>query len=92
MVIINQGMKVSSESQGNADGSVEAENSNQLNRTQSLNQMFSQQPDKDVDLKMKDNLNEDSEKDQNKPESSRSESKAGIKDIVEHLSDLLEHE
>ena len=41
MVIINEKIKLTSESQDNADGSVELEKSGQLNRTQSLNQMFS---------------------------------------------------
>ena len=54
--------------------------------------MFNHDANHDGDLKIN-GLNEDSEKDQNnKAETSRSESKSGIQDIVEHVSDLLEHE
>ena len=46
---------MNSESQGNIDGSMGgAENSGQLNRTQSINQMFNRDdPDHDADLNFK---------------------------------------
>ena len=49
--------------------------------------------EREKDIKLKDKLNEDSEKDQNgRDESQRSGSKAGVKDIVDHRSDLLDNE
>jgi len=59
MVIINQG-KGSQESQ--ADGSLEEETSNKLNRTQSV-KILKSEGDNDLEVQLKDKLNEDSEKD-----------------------------
>ena len=82
MVIINQG-KVSTESQVNGDGSIEEEISNKLNRTQSVKILKSEE-DKEMEIKLKDNLNVDSEKDLKQVDSPRSEShKGGINEIIE---------
>lgn len=95
MVIINQAQaKQLNDSQDNQDGSGEGEMSNQLNRSHSLNQIFKQENIKVDDLQLKDNLNEDSEKELKQVHSDRSEDKrsGNMNDIVDQLAELLNND
>ena len=78
MVIINQG-KNSLDSQGNADGSIEEEVSNKLNRTQSV-KILKSEDDNEVELQLQNKLNEDSEKDLKQMDSSNRSQSIGNKD------------